>query len=265
MTPVAMARSGDRAATARRAQPAQHATQRRRSHGEVQGLDFASEESKDKPDSSRRLRRRAENRGSDIGSEALKDKPESSRRCIISPTPTPTPRSREGAGVRNPLPPTGRALQRRRSQGEVEGLDFASEESKEKPDSSRRLRRPEIQSRGSDIGSEALKDKPQSNRRPRAEANAQVAEAHAHPPSEREVGGRAISREHGTPPHLRSDGKLPSWASMLGTPDGQSVSALKEISALLSRRNLPERTLLLQRYLKTVSAPLPSPNPNPSP
>merc|ERR1719469_1022266 len=66
-----------------------------------------------------------------------------------------------GAGLKTAIPPnsTGRAVQqRRRSQGEVEGLDFASEESKGKPDS--RYRRRLAQDRNSDVASEATRDSP---------------------------------------------------------------------------------------------------------
>ena len=117
------------------------AAQRRCSHGEVLGLDFASEESKGKPESvgqayraSRRLRRGGE----------------SSLHCVASPTPTST-----GAGLKSPAAPSTGAVQRRRSHGEVQGLDFPSEESKDKPDSNRRLHRRPEGSSGSDVASEA--------------------------------------------------------------------------------------------------------------
>ena len=147
--------------------------QRRRSHGEVQGLDFASEESKGKPESigqayraSRRLRR-IESGGSDVESEATKSKPESSRRSVVSLMPMPMS---TGAGLKNPpAPPTG-ALQRRRSHGEeAQGLDFPSEVSKDKPESCRRLHRRPVGSKGSDVASEATKDQSDSSRRLRAE------------------------------------------------------------------------------------------------
>ena len=140
--------------------------QRRCSHGEVLGLDFASEESKGKPESvghayreSRRLRRDTLGRpsaeigkgySSDVESEATKVKPESSLHCVASPTPTST-----GAGLKSPAAPSTGALQRRRSHGEVQGLDFPSEESKDKPDSNRRLHRRPEGSSGSDVASEA--------------------------------------------------------------------------------------------------------------
>ena len=146
--------------------------QRRRSHGGVQGLDFASEESKGKPESigqayraSRRLRR-SESGGSDVESEATKSKPESSRQSVVSPTPMPMS---TGAGLKNPpAPPTG-ALQRRRSHGEAQELDFPSEVSKCKPESCRRLHRRPEGSKGSDMASEATKVSPESSRRLRAE------------------------------------------------------------------------------------------------
>ena len=135
------------------------AAQRRCSHGEVLGLDFASEESKGKPESvgqayreSRRLRRAESSKGysSDVESEATKVKPESSLHCVASPTPTST-----GAGLKSPAAPSTGAVQRRRSHGEVQGLDFPSEESKDKPDSNRRLHRRPEGSSGSDVASEA--------------------------------------------------------------------------------------------------------------
>ena len=135
------------------------AAQRRCSHGEVLGLDFASEESKGKPESvgqayraSRRLRRAETGKGYSSDAESEATKPESSLHCVASPTST-------GAGLESPPAPSTGALQRRRaSHGEVQGLDFPSEESKDKPDSNRRLhrRRPEGSS-GSDVASEATK------------------------------------------------------------------------------------------------------------
>ena len=152
------------------------AAQRRCSHGEVLGLDFASEESKGKPESvgqayraSRRLRRSAaaaivrnaahellvaetgKGYSSDAESEATK--PESSLHCVASPTPTST-----GAGLESPPAPSTGALQRRRaSHGEVQGLDFPSEESKDKPGNRRLHRRRPEGSSGSDVASEATK------------------------------------------------------------------------------------------------------------
>ena len=131
--------------------------QRRCSHGEVLGLDFASEESKGKPESvgqayraSRRLRRAETGKGYSSDAESEATKPESSLHCVASPTPTST-----GAGLKSPAAPSTGALQRRRSHGEVQGLDFPSEESKDKPDSNRRLHRRPEGSSGSDVASEA--------------------------------------------------------------------------------------------------------------
>ena len=146
--------------------------QRRRSHGGVQGLDFASEESKGKPESigqayraSRRLRR-SESGGSDVESEATKSKPESSRQSVVSPTPMPMS---TGAGLKKPPAPHTGALQRCRSHGEAQGLDFPSEVSKDKPESCRRLHHRPEGSKGSDMASEATKVSPESSRRLRAE------------------------------------------------------------------------------------------------
>ena len=142
---------------------------RRRSHGEVPGLDFASEESKGKPESigqayraSRRLRR-SESGGSDVESEATKSRPESSRRSVVSLMPMPTS---TGVGLNNPPAPHTGA---RRSHGEAQGLDFPSEVSKDKPESCRRLHHRPEGSKGSDMASEATKGSPESSRRLRAE------------------------------------------------------------------------------------------------
>lgn len=75
--------------------PTTEALPRRRvSHGEMLGLDFPSEESKDKPNSSRRLHRRPEGpKGSAVASEAINGKPQTGRRirfgecCVIESSP----------------------------------------------------------------------------------------------------------------------------------------------------------------------------------
>jgi hypothetical protein len=114
---------------------------------EMQGLDFASEESKDTPESigqayraSRRLRC-LESRvpdSSDVESEATKGEPESSRRLSeLSP-----------------------------SDGYSLWLDFSPEESRESkdmPDRGRRLHRRPEGSSGSNVASEATEGKPESN------------------------------------------------------------------------------------------------------
>ena len=71
------------------------AAQRRCSHGEVLGLDFASEESKGKPESvgqayraSRRLRQAETGKGYSSDAESEATKPESSLHCVASPTST---------------------------------------------------------------------------------------------------------------------------------------------------------------------------------
>ena len=139
---------------------AQHAAPRPYSHGEIEGLDFASEASKSRPESagqayrasraSRRLSRSEDRRYNSSDVESAD--PE----AMLTPTK-----------ARGPSPPTTEALQRRRvSHGEMLGLDFPSEESKDKPDSSRRLHRRPEGTKGSDhVASEAINGKPERGRR----------------------------------------------------------------------------------------------------
>ena len=70
-----------------------------------------------------------------------------------------------GAGLKTAIPPNsaGRAVQqRRRNKGKVEGIDFASEESKGKPES--RFCHRHAEDRSSDVPSGATKDTPESSR-----------------------------------------------------------------------------------------------------
>ena len=138
---------------------AQHAAPRPYSHGEIEGLDFASEASKSRPESigqayrasraSRRLSCSEDRRYNSSDVESAD--PE----AMLTPTK-----------ARGPSTPTTEALQRRRvSHGEMLGLDFPSEESKDKPDSSRRLNRRPEGPKGSEVASEAINTKPERGRR----------------------------------------------------------------------------------------------------
>lgn len=138
--------------------------------------DFASEASKSRPESvgqayrasrtSRRLscskdRRYNSSEVEPSYPEAMLTPTKTQGHGVFASTPTTVFAKTQGAPT-----PTTKALQRRRvSHGEMLGLDFPSEESKDKPDSSRRLHRRPEGPKGSEVASETINGKPERGRR----------------------------------------------------------------------------------------------------